>query len=264
MSYAGKDFTSLLDVDDAFLRHIALGHRNHIAASIYCKGNRLRIQYITITGFHFNQFIGAPWQFVRQHQGTAVIGIERGNGHRRRIVNRLGNQFPRRQISNLETNTSSRDDFSRLSIMFFHPDKAAHRLVIENIAVSLAMSADIYGKIRNKGLPVHALHLMYPIRAVGEVLGNGNAICIGHQQIALTLFGCVIAARAGEVNLEDCAFLRLLNDAFSTRGFYISWIYRFRRQIILGFRFSLRCILRFRSFDSFYICIGRECVLQIL
>ena len=99
------------------------------------------------------------------------------------------------------------------------------------------VGADEYGEVRNKGLSFLSLDLVYGIAAVRQILGKHYAVFIRHQQIALAIFGCVIASGTGEIKLEHRACFRLLDNACIAGGVEL------RRRYRSVFGFWLRFIL---------------------
>ena len=207
-------FSSLGDNNFALLRHIMLFHHYHILRPVHREWNRLAVQHIAIAGLHLNQFILAMGQFIRKHQPAFLIGKERVNGNRRRVIDRLRNQIACRQVADLEPDSGRRDDFPGLRIMLLDTDKARLCRIVQDIGIGLVIGADVYNKIRDERLPFHALSLMHNITPIGEVPGNRKPVCVRSQDITFSFPCRIIAACAGKIDLEHSAFLRLLNDAF--------------------------------------------------
>ena len=110
MRNAAENLAGLADVDKPLLRHVVLGHRDHIGSAVYCEGHWLRIQHITVAGFHLDQLIAAVRKLIREHQRAVVRREEGGDGDRGRVIYGLGDQLAGGQVADLESHTGRRDD----------------------------------------------------------------------------------------------------------------------------------------------------------
>ena len=140
----------------------------------------------------------------------------------------------------------------------------------------MSVGADEYGEVRNKGLSFLSLDLVYGIAAVRQILGKRYAVFIRHEQIALAIFGCVIASGTGEIKLEHRACFRLLDNACIAGGLELRRRYRSVFGLRLRFTltgnqrigcFRLRLGRRFRVGLIGHLCFFRcrfGCVLCII
>ena len=140
----------------------------------------------------------------------------------------------------------------------------------------MSVGTDEYGEVRNKGLSFPTLDLVYGIAAVRQILGKRHAVFIRHEQIALAIFGCVIASGTGEIKLEHRACFRLLDNACIAGGLELRRRYRSvsglrLRFILTGNQrigcFRLRLGWRFRVGSIGHLCFFRcrfGCVLCII
>ena len=75
--------------------------------------------------------------------------------------------------------------------------------VIEDEIIGLAMFGNEHGEVRDKFLPLGPLGLMHHIQAVWKGLRLGETIGICQQDIPFRLFGVLVTARTGQVDLKS-------------------------------------------------------------
>ena len=226
---------------------------HHILCPVHRERNRLAVQYIAIAGFHLNQFILAMRQLIGKHQPSFLIGKERVDYNRRRVINCFCNQFACRQVTDLKPDTGCRNNFPGFCIMLFYTDKAGLCYIVQDIRIGLIICTDIYNEIRNKCLSFLPLCLVYHVTSIRKILRSSKPVCICNQYIAFVLPCRIKASCTGKVNLEFGAFLRFFDNSFMSGRFDI-----FRRNRNgckrIRFRLCFRNHLRFIIFCCFF-CI---------
>ena len=116
-------------------------------------------------------------------------------------------------VADLDSGPRKRNNFAGFGVFLLEADEGGKGGVIEDEIIGFFMFGNEHGEIRDKFLPLGAFGLMHHIQAVWKVLRLGKTMGIGNQKIPFGFFGIFIASGAGKVNLEFCAFFRLLHLA---------------------------------------------------
>ena len=201
----------LVDGDGAFLHRVVLGHGDNVLGAIHHKGYRLIIQHITPGTLLFIQLVISKAQGLRQHEGPCGIRHEGVDVHRAGIVDVLHHPFAGIRIADLHRGAGQRDDLAGFGVPLLKADEGGKGGVVQDEVIGFAMLGNEHREIRDEFLPLGASGLMHHIQAVWEGLRLGEAIGICQQDIPFRLFGVLVTAGAGQVDLKFSPGLRLLD-----------------------------------------------------
>ena len=201
----------LVDGDGAFLHRVVLGHGDNVLGAIHHKGYRLIVQNVTPGTLLLIQLVISKAQGLRQHEGPCGIRHEGVDVHGAGIVDVLHHPFAGIRIADLHGGAGQRDDLTGFGVPLFKADEGGKGGVIQDEIIGLAMLGNEHGEIRDEFLPLGASGLMHHIQAVWEGLRLGKTIGIRQQDIPFRLFGVLVTAGAGQVDLKFSPGLRLLD-----------------------------------------------------
>ena len=206
-----EHFALLVDGDGAFLHCVVLGHGDNVLGAIHHKGYRLVIQNITPGALLFIQLVISKAQSLRQHEGPCGIRHEGVDVHGAGIVDVLHHPFAGICIADLHGGAGQRDDLAGFGVPLFKADEGGKGGVVQDEVIGFAMLGNEHREIRDEFLPLGASGLMHHIQAVWEGLRLGETIGICQQDIPFRLFGVLVTARTGQIDLKFCPGLRLLD-----------------------------------------------------
>ena len=212
--HMAEHFALLADGDGAFLHRVVLGHGDNILGAIHHKGYRLIVQNVTPGTLLFIQLVISKAQGLRQHEGSCGIRHEGVDVHGAGIVDVLHHPFAGIRIADLHGGAGQRDDLAGFGVPLFKADEGGKGGVVQDEVIGFAMLGNEHGEIRDEFLPLGASGLMHHIQAVREVLRLGETIGICQQDIPFRLFGVLVTAGAGQIDLKFSPGLRLLNLYF--------------------------------------------------
>ena len=209
--YMAEHLALLVDGDGAFLHRVVLGHGDNVLGAIHHKGYRLIIQNITPGTLLFIQLVISKAQGLRQHEGPCGIRHEGVDVHGAGIVDVLHHPFAGIRIADFHGGAGQRDDLAGFGVPLFKADEGGKGGVVQDEVIGFAMLGNERGEIRDEFLPLGASGLMHHIQAVWEGLRLGKTIGICQQDIPFRLFGVLVTARTGQIDLKLSPGLRLLN-----------------------------------------------------
>ena len=126
----------------------------------------------------------------------------------------LHHPFAGIRIADLHGGAGQRDDLAGFGIPLFKADEGGKGGVVQDEIIGFSMLGNEHGEIRDEFLPLGASGLMHHIQAVWEGFRLGETIGICQQDIPFRLFGVLVTARTGQIDLKFSPGLRLLDLHF--------------------------------------------------
>ena len=210
--HRGEDFAELRDGDCSFLRVVGLNHSYEFSRSVYLEGYGSAVKHISEAGVLLDDFVIAIRECIRKHELSACIGVVDFDVHRSGIVDVLNHIFTSVGVTNLETDTRSRDNLSGFRVLLHDFNFSFKGGIVNEVTIGFAILIDSHVKCRHKLFAFKSFGLLYSVYTIRQPFGSfGIAIHIGHEQGSFDFSCILIGSCTLEEHLKNCIFFRMLN-----------------------------------------------------